>query len=413
MNNDCELIKTCRLCDSSRVTNVWEFGETALANNYLVSLTAEDPVYPLTVLKCCDCGHFQLRETIKPEVLFSNYLYASSDSPALNVHFQEYAEDLSRSLPRDPTSAKVLEVACNDGVLIRQLEKAGYKNIVGVDPARNIARVAAKNTSAKIYTEYFNREFASHLTSAEGQFDLVCANNVLAHVADIHGFTEGIAKVLADDGVFVLENAYLLDTIQGLYFDQVYHEHLQYFGIKPLSRFLSRYGFEIFKIKRVSTQGGSFRVFAKKVLSAKYQIDSSVREFMEREEQYELYSTRVSAEFLEKLNSLKQQFQLFLLETSQAGKTVSCYGCPAKFALFSRFLGLNKDNIQYVVDDSPLKYGKFAPGSKIPIVSGAHFKDNPTDYCIIAVWNMKDSIVARNKNYQGKFVVPLPRLEFL
>ena len=412
MNNNFSIINKCRLCESSNIKNVIEFGEIALANNYLSKEDEKESLYPLTVIKCDECGHVQLKETINPNILFDNYAYASSDSPALNKHFEEYAKEVVTYNNLSEYS-QVLEIACNDGVLLKQFEKLGLLNLIGVEPAKNIAAICKNKTKANIYNEYFDEQTASKIVKERGFSDVICANNVLAHVANINEFIKGIEKALSDKGVFVFENAYLLDTIKNLYFDQVYHEHLQFFGIKPLQKFLLKNGLEIFRIKRVNTQGGSFRIFAKKVKNKEIKIDESVNNFLNEEEANNLYDDSTLQDFKDKITKIQKEFSTFLNEVEKNNKTVSCYGCPAKFALLSKTLGFNKKNIKYVVDDSPLKQNKFSPYRRIKIVNQQKFIDEPTDYCIISSWNMSDSIIQKNKQYKGNFVIPLPSIKVI
>lgn len=410
MNSNIEIISKCRLCSSESLNTIIEFGEIALANNYLIEENQNELTYPLTLTKCKECDHVQIKETINPEILFNNYAYASSDSPALNIHFEEYAKDIIANYNSSEYS-QILEIACNDGVLLKQFEKLGIINLIGVEPAKNIAQICKNNTKAKIYNKYFNENCADEIIPEIGLSDIICANNVLAHVADIDTFIKGVNKCLSGKGIFVFENAYLLDTVKNLYFDQVYHEHLQFFGIKPLQKFLLKHGLEIFKIKRVLTQGGSFRIFAKKTKNKNIKIDESVELFLLEEEKYKLYDDVTYIEFKNKIKNLQADFKNLIAKIKNENKTISCYGCPAKFALLSKILSLNKNNVEYVVDDSPLKQNKFSPYGRIKIVNRQKFIENPTDYCIISSWNMSDSIIKKNNQYTGKFIIPLPEIK--
>lgn len=400
------LIKHCRLCNSGNIETVLNFGLVPLANSYPTSQNQEEQYYPLTVMKCKDCGHVQLRETVAPEILFAKYSYASSDSPALIKHFHEFACTVTSKLGLTEYDS-ILEVGCNDGILLKELVKLGFVNLYGIEPADNIAE-RAMGIGAVILNRFWNADTSKYVRDNHGRMSLVCANNVFAHVADVEGMARGVADILTEDGVFVFENAYLLDTIKGLYFDQVYHEHLQYYGIQPLQKFLARFDLEIFDIEHVSTQGGSFRIYAKRKKSDKWSIQPSVEQWVDAERAYNLYETSTYKEFEEKFTGLANKMKNFMIEWLHAGQTISCYGCPAKFALFSKVFHLTSQHIQYVVDDSPLKFGCFSPGKRIPIVNGEHFKKNPTDICIVAVWNMADSVIARNPDYKGKWIIPLP-----
>lgn len=411
IKNDYENIECCRLCKSQSIKTIIDFGLSPLANSYPASKDEIENEYPLTVVKCDNCGHVQLKETINPKILFSNYAYSSSDSPSLINHFAEYAKTVVSKIKVNDYSS-ILEIGSNDGILLRQFSKLGIINLYGVEPASNIAEKSI-SSGAKIINAFFNQQTAEEIKIKNGKFDVICANNVFAHVAEIDSLINGVIEILTDDGVFIFENAYLLDTIQGLYFDQVYHEHLQYYGIKPLVNYLKKYGLEIFHIQHVSTQGGSFRIFSKRIKNKNINIDSTVENFIKQEENYKLYNDETYLEFNKKINHLSETAQKFIDQEISKNKKFCCYGCPAKFALFSKIFKLDKNKIQFVVDDSPLKQSKYSPGLKIPIVNKKTFVDENTDYCIISVWNMADSIIKNNPNYSGKFIIPLPEFKII
>ena len=404
-------ITQCRLCKSERIKTVIDFGLTSLANSYPSDNQELENQYPLTVVKCDECDHIQLKETVDPKILFSNYSYASSDSPSLIKHFSEYASTVCLKLGLGEFSS-VLEIGSNDGILLKEFLRLGLINLYGVEPASNIAE-RSKGFGVKIINTFFNEETAKDIREKNGKMNVICANNVFAHVAEIDSMTKGVLELLTNDGVFVFENAYLLDTIKGLYFDQVYHEHLQYYGIKPLIKYLNKYGLEIFSIQRVSTQGGSFRIFTKRQGNKSIPIESSVYEFVSSEESFGLYDDQTYVEFDKKIKDLSDTIQGILKETIGNNKTICCYGCPAKFTLFSKVFKLDNSIIKYVVEDSPLKQGRYSPGLKIPIVSKKFFQENPTDFCIVSAWNMAESIIKNNKDYKGKFIIPMPSVKIL
>lgn len=410
--SDIKYIHECRLCKDRNVNVILSFGDVALANSYPTSKEEREDLFPLTLMKCDSCGHVQLKETINPNRLFLNYLYSSSDSPSLIKHFKEYAEDIKNRFNTDK-KINILDIGSNDGILLKEFENIGFGKLIGIDPAENISERAKSIKDASIITDFFNIESASRIKSKFGPVDIICANNVFAHVDELDSMMEGIAYCLSDNGVFVFENAYLYDTIKGLYFDQAYHEHLQYYGVIPLIKYLASYNMDIFDIKRVNTQGGSFRIYAKKMSNKNFKVSQTVVEFIGQEDDFNLYSNQTYQDFIEKLNVLKYNLQNLIKDVRLKGGKISCYGCPAKFALFSKFFELDDNIIEYVVDDSPLKQGRFSPGKKIPIVNREYFYKNPTDYCIISVWNMSDTIINNNKEYKGKFIIPMPELKII
>lgn len=754
-----QMIVGCRLCNSKDLRELYYFGRVPLANAYPKTQQENEAIYPLTLMSCGECGHIQIAETVSPEVLFSEYSYASSDSPALVAHFQKYALAVSNFVGMP--CPRVLEIGCNDGVLLKAFASIGIWNTIGVEPAKNLSMRAAAY-SKYVYNEFFDRHLARRIMQNHGVCDIICSNNTFAHIAELHSVVAGIKMLLAPKGIFVFENAYLLDTIKNLYFDQClppgqvifsengwknieevelgekvmshngklnkveklfknkyqgklieisvfgqsesllltpshpvyvyrngqnqfvqakdlitsdvlvrpvfrpsscptelsiscrqgnshkeqekkfhindelcrifgyfvaegnyfeckkgsaqvtfnfglseeermlaedcslclskhgcknrthltefgwhvevsgymarllvrefqsgavnksipswmfslkksfirsfllayihgdgyiyrngrywrastiskrlaygitilanrlgypcsinigkvlppkfiannkrisilkynpidilirleqkkkiktwcskryqysrirklshidydgyvhnfevekahsytslvgavhncYHEHLQYYGIKPLISYLRKFGLEIFNVEFNEIQGGSFRIFVKHVENLDIPISSNVFDAVQAEETYGLYNPEKLKEvFKSRLENVREQFTSLIGPLIAQKKTICCYGCPAKFALLSLVLGLSNDIVQYVVDDSPLKQGRFSPWLKIPIVSSEHFKKNPTDYCIISAWNMASGIMSRNAQYAGKFILPLP-----
>lgn len=411
MAQNFSVIKECRLCKGGNIEVVLDFGLVPLANSYPKSQNLEEDCYPLTVMKCKDCHHVQLRETVEPDILFSNYSYASSDSPALVNHFGEFASTVIKKFNLEEENS-LLEIGCNDGILLKQFAKLDLVNLYGVEPATNIAE-RAMGCGAVIINKFFSETTAKKILDNHGKMNVICANNVFAHVADIDSMILGISHLLSENGVFIFENAYLLDTIKGLYFDQVYHEHLQYYGIYPLTLYLAKFGFQIFDVEYVGTQGGSFRIYAQRARSHKWEVKPSVREALWNEAQFSLYANETYQTFQKKINELSNQVKGFIKKAMAEGQSISCYGCPAKFALFSKVFGLGQLNTNYVVDDSLLKQGCFSPGKKIPIVNRDCFVKKPTNFCLISVWNMAEAVMKKNPEYNGRWVIPMPNFKII
>lgn len=403
----------CRLCNSPDILDVLDFGETAPANAYI---NPSNPVlneeYPLRVFLCLKCSSVQLRDTVDPEKLFKNYKYSSSTIPSLVKHFSGLAFDIRKILPQG-SLLKVMEIGSNDGVLLRQFKALGF-NVLGVEPSENLAK-AANDEGLTTECSFFNESRANYISEKYGKFDVVSSNNCFAHIDDIKSVVKGIKKCLSSKGIFVFENAYLLDTIKGLYFDQVYSEHIFYHSIKPLKQFFDNFDLEIFKVEHVNIQGGSIRVFVKNLGDNTWKIDKSVDEFIQKEDEAGLSHSTLYKAFNEQILKVKSELNGFIAKESIKGKTFSAYGAAAKFTTFCSVLGFDKQ-IKYVVDDSPLKWGLLTPQSLTPIIKPNEFYANPTDYCIITAWNFADAIIKNNKEYTnkgGKFIKPLPSLEVI
>lgn len=410
MNKKYTTIKNCRLCKSKEIKTIKKFGNISLANSYVKNINDDEDHFPLTLIRCEDCGHIQIKETVDPNLLFKNYIFKSSDSEYLRKYFASYAKEVSQKLVSNKVN-NLLEIGCNCGVLLNEFKKLNLcDKYVGVDPASNIIKQSNED-KIDYYNDFFNLGTAKKLSGIYGNFSLIVANNVLAHVDKLDSIIVGIKEILLKDGVFILENAYALSTIKNLYFDQVYHEHLQYYSVKPLNQYLNTFGLEIFDVEWKETQGGSIRCFIKHIDSKKNKVKKSVSKFIKNETDYGLYDEKCFIEFIDRLNVIKKDVTEFLKKAKKENKIISCYGCPAKFALFCKFFGLNKNNIKYVVDDTPGKQGRVAPYTKIPIVNNKYFYDNPTDYNIVSAWNVADFIINKNKNYKGKFVIIMPSFE--
>ena len=405
--------KHCRLCGSQETIDIWDLGSTAPANAYI---NPTNPIlnesYPLVVFLCSKCSSVQLRDSIDPEKLFKNYKYSSSTVASLVSHFSKMAFAIREMLPSN-SSRKVLEIGSNDGVLLRHFKSMGF-DVLGVEPSENLAEIANKE-GLTTKTEFFNEKVAIKIVDELGKFDVVTCNNCFAHIDDINSVTEGIKRTLAPNGFFVFENAYLLDTLKGLYFDQCYHEHLFYHSIKPLKIFFDKHDLEIFKVEKVDIQGGSIRVFVKHAGCKAWPVHKSVEEFEAIENNAGLSDTTIYRAFIRKIDDHKKTLNDFVTTELRKGKTFSAYGAAAKFTTFCGYLGVS-DKLKYVVDDSPLKWGLLTPDSLTPIIKRDEFLFNPTDYCIITAWNFSHAIVKNNMDYLekgGKFIKPLPELEII
>lgn len=405
-------ITSCRLCKRPDLKILIGFGDIALANSYLNKQSNKEDKYPLTLVQCSFCGHVQLKETVNPSILFSNYLYSSSDSPALVKHFEGYAQDVVSEFQLGENT-HILEIGSNSGVLLNEFKKLGLDCLLGVEPASNLVDLPS-NKHLDIHKGFFNHELAVSLKESTGTFDVITSNNTFAHIADLDSVMNGIDELLAKDGIFVFENAYWPETVKVMSFDNAYHEHLQYFTIHALSQYLSNWNLKIFKVKFNKIQGGSFRAYVKRNSCEKYKIDDSVSKTIETELlDFGLLKDHWHKDFSQNIDLAETIFGQFLTACQANDKSIACYGSPAKFALFSKWFGLDFKNVKYVVDDSPLKQGKFSPEGRIPIVSRQYFIENPCDFTIISAWNFAESIKNNNSQYKGKWILPLPTFKIL
>jgi len=407
----CQEIHECRLCKSQNITTVLDFGNTPLANSLVSKESLNQPEFeaPLQVYRCKECGSVGLKHTVNPEILFKNYLYASSTSAKLRQHFADYAESVVKQWGLKQGDL-VIEVASNDNILLKPFKLLGM-NVVGIEPATNIVE-QTKGDSIKVYNEFFNEELAKKMVNEVGRAKVITANNVMAHVPNLESIVKGIKLLLAPDGVFIMENAYLLDTINGLYFDQVYHEHLFFHSIKPLKRFFRQFDLEIVRVERNSNQGGSFRAFVKHTHHC-FTNWSSVEKCIILEEEAGLYRDEAYKLFINNLNNHKVKIKEILKNLKLQGKSISAYGAPAKLVTLLHFFNIDNSIIDFVIDDSFLKWRKFVPGKHIEIKPKEELLNKNPDYCILTAWNFADSIIKNNPDYKGIWIKILPNIDFI
>ena len=397
----------CRLCGSTDLTEVLSFGETPLANAYLSQGDLDKPELfaPLVLNACNACKLVQLRDVVDPRVLFSRYLYVSGTSPVFVAHFADYAKKVVQRFLLKQDSL-VVDIGSNDGVLLSHFKKEGMQ-ILGIDPAENIAAEATKNGIPTI-AKFFTPATALAIAAERGKASILTANNVFAHTDDVAGFVEAVKLLLAKDGVFIFEVQYLKDLIEQNLFDIFYHEHLCYYHLTPLVPFFERLGLRIFDVERVKTHGGSIRVYVGWA-DGPHATAGRVEELCLAET--ELNTTATYTAFAKRISAAGEKLRAVLAGYKARGKRVVGYGAPAKATTLCYAFGIDGSMLEYIVDDSPLKQGLYMPGTHIPIKpSGALYAGTP-GCCLILAWNFADSIVKNNQLFiknGGIFISPVP-----
>lgn len=400
------------MCGSKDLVEVLSFGETPLANAYPASADLEKPEIfaPLVVNLCNTCKLVQLRDVVDPKTLFRRYLYVSGTSPVFVAHFSDYAKTVVErfSLTKD---SLVIDVGSNDGVLLSKFKEKGIQ-ILGIDPAQNIASEATGRGIPTI-AEFFTPETAKGVAAEHGKASVITANNVFAHTDDVVGFAEAVKELLASDGVFIFEAQYLKDLVEQNLFDIIYHEHLCYYHITPLIPFFKRLGLKVFDVGRVSTHGGSIRVFVEWE-SGPHQISERVARLQSDEAALNDVSTYRA--FVARIDAVGKELRSLLGGFRSEGKRIVGYGAPAKATTLCYALGIDGSMLSYIIDDAPLKQGLYMPGTHIPIrPSGDLYADAP-EYCLILAWNFADSIVKNHQKFSGqggKFILPVPEPRIL
>jgi SAM-dependent methyltransferase len=404
----------CRLCGSVNLEKVLELAPTPPANELLVK--AEDAKsqerFPLDLYFCSDCYHMQLLNVVNPERLFGNYVYVSGTAPSFRKHFQDYAFSIvdEYNIARD---SLIIDIGSNDGTLLSAFKDLGMR-VQGIDPARDIAANATANGIDTIAV-FFTADIARQIREEKGPAKVVVANNVFAHIDDLHEIVNGIDILLDTNGIFSIEVSYLKDVIDKTLFDTIYHEHLDYHSVGPLQTFFDRNGFEIINVVSIPSHGGSIRVIAQKK-GGQYKQNPSVQAFIDAEKESGLYVADTFRTFSNKINDLGTELHKLVSSIKSDGKSIVGYGLPAKATTLMHQFNIGPDTIDYVVDDSPLKQGLYSPGYGIRIVTSDELKSDMPDYIIILAWNFAEPIIKNIQWYLdagGIIIVPLPKLKIV
>jgi SAM-dependent methyltransferase len=365
--------------------------------------------YPLKVYVCDRCFLMQLEEFVSPENIFTEYAYFSSYSDTWLKHAQSYCDKMIAKRGLDSRSL-VVEVASNDGYLLQYFVQRNVP-VLGIEPAANVAKSAVQK-GVPTLVRFFGAELARELVAEGRSADLIAGNNVLAQVPDLNGFVEGLRILLKPNGLLTLEFPHLLRLIERNEFDTIYHEHFSYFSVLTTQRILEAHGLKLFDVEELPTHGGSLRMFACRAENPE-PVQPSVGRLIAEEERAGLNSPVGYENFHRQVRQTKSDLVEFLHAAAKEGKTVAGYGAPGKSATLLHYCGIGKDWIEYTVDRSAYKQGRFLPGSRIPIYHPDRIRETKPDYVVILPWNLKDEIMdqmAYIREWGGRFVVPIPKL---
>jgi SAM-dependent methyltransferase len=403
---------SCRLCGSRDLALAFSLTPTPPANAFVSAERRGEPqqAFPLDLHFCNGCTHLQLLDVVDPEVLFADYVYVSGTSPAFVRHFAEYAGWLWQRAGA-AAGALVVDIGSNDGTLLRQFRERGA-TVLGIDPARKIAEEATRQ-GIETLPRFFTPQLGRELAAARGRAALVTANNVFAHIDDLGAALDGAAELLAPGGLLAFEVSYLLDVIEQRLFDTIYHEHLDYHAVRPLVPFLRTHGFELIDALRVGTHGGSLRVVAQRVGGARA-VGASVAEALALEERAGLHRLDTYVAFARRIDALGAELGELLRKLKAEGRSIAGFGAPAKATTLMYHFGIGPSQIDFIVDDSPLKQGLFSPGLHVPVLPASAIAERRPDYLLVLAWNFARQIIDKQAEFRGRggrFIVPLPRLE--
>jgi SAM-dependent methyltransferase len=402
----------CRVCNFPEIESVLSLGNTPLADALRreEQLALPESTFPLNVAFCPRCSLVQLLETVPPEVLFcQDYPYYSSFSPALLKHSRDNALNLIQKRGLNSQSL-VVELASNDGYLLKNFVEYNIP-VLGIDPAEGPAR-AAQTAGVPTLATFFDQTLATKLAADDKLADVIIANNVLAHVADLHGFVEGIRILLKEDGVAVIEMPYVKDLIDHCEFDTIYHEHLCYFSVAALNYLFRKHSLFLNDVEHLSIHGGSLRIYVEKQESTSARVKEMLR--TERSEKVDqIYYYR---DFAIRVQTIRSGLRTLLQRLKNDGARIAAYGAAAKGSTLINYSGIGREFLDFVVDRNTHKHGMYMPGQRIPVMPPGALLDRRPDYVLLLTWNFADEILEQQKEYRlggGHFIIPIPNPQVL
>jgi SAM-dependent methyltransferase len=402
----------CILCGETAVEQFLDLGETALANKFLSEdeLRGDEPSFPLRVGFCHSCEHVQLTDAVPPSAMFEDYLYVSSASDTLKDHLWDLSDIVSERRELGEGDL-VIDIGANDGTLLSGFARHGVRTL-GVDPAENLAELAA--AAGDRYVGFFNSENADEIVGRWGQAAAITATNTFPHIPALNDFVEGIAKALRPGGVFVIEAHYLTDLLEQGAFDTVYHEHVSYWALAPMTRLFERHGLEVVDAERVPIHHGQLRVWVQRQGEGK--VSERVGRILAEEKDRGLDRIETFHAFAEQVYRMKRDLREEVDRIKAEGSRLAGYGAPAKGNTLLCFLEIGPDTVDYIADRSPLKQGRYTPGTHIPVVPAQRLVEDQPEYTLLLAWNFAEEVLRQQSEYRergGRFILPVPKVEIV
>ena len=386
----------CRSCGNTNLKRVVSLGYQPLANNLTNKKDEKSDLYPLEVNYCNKCHNCQLSVAVDPKKMFSNYLYTSSTSKVFRNHFTEAAKKYSKELKLNKKKSYIIDIGSNDGIALKPFLDLGFKKVLGIEPAKNLAKLANKN-KIKTFNGFLENKNIKKLNK---NADLILASNVFAHSDKLKEMADCMLKLLGKKGTIIIEVQYLMNTLKDMTFDNIYHEHYNYWSLTSLVNFFNQFDAKIFRSEKIDTHGGSLRVYIKK--NTKVKIETSVKKMLKEEENFGIKDYQTYQKFGEKVYKIRENVLNNLKNLKKRNKKIIGYGAPAKATTALNFFGISTD-IDFIVEDNKLKHNKFIPGVKIPIKNKSAIK-NKKNALLVLAWNFYKDIKKNNSDLSDKFV---------
>lgn len=403
-------IACCRSCGGTLLHDILDLGSTPLANALAAGKADahNETRYPLKLVWCPGCTLLQITENVPAETLFSHYLYRSSFSDAFLRHCEALAQRMTEEYGLNGQRL-VVDIASNDGYLLQFYQRKGVA-VLGVEPASNIAEVAEER-GVPTRRAFFTNTEAQMMADSGLRADVIHAHNVLPHVADQRDFVAGIATLLKPDGIAVIEFAYAIDTIDKTEFDQIYHEHMCYFSLTALRHLCAQAGLAVTRVERLTVHGGSLRVFLAHAANA--HPDETVEEMLAKEDAWGVRTPKPYLAFAQRTATVKTDLMALLREMKAEKKRIVAYGASAKGNTLMHYCGIDDSLIDYIVDRSTMKQGKYTPGTGLRIEPVEKLLEDQPDYALLLTWNFAEEILEQQKEYRklgGQFIIPVPEV---
>lgn len=400
----------CRVCGRSKFSKVLDLGKMPPANAFLAKkeLSKPEEVFPLAVYFCKDCGLLQLKDVVHPKLLYTKYDYMSSASKPLADYLEALGNELADRFVGSRNDL-IVDIGGNDATLLSAIKNRC--RVLNVEPAKKIAKLS-RAKGVPVFNSFFSEKLAAKIVKKMGNAKVVTANNVVAHIDNLNDLFNGIKVLIGDKGVFSFDVHWVGNLVGEGGFDQIYHEHLCYFSLAVVKKFVEKMGLNVFDVQLTSMHGASLRVFIAKGRP----INSSVAGILKEEKKRKLDKLSTYFSFAKKIRRNKKELVALLAGLKKGNKIIVGYGSPAKGNTLFNFCGINNKLVDFIVDTTPFKQGLYAPGSKIPVLHPNEFKKNKPDYAILLAWNYADMIVNKEKEFRkngGKFIIPVPRVRII